>query len=161
MSRRRRAERREVQPDPKFGNLLFTRFINRLMIQGKRSKAESIFYGALDTVAAKLKKDIDEALKIFNDAIENIRPTMELKSRRVGGATYQVPTDVRYDRSVDLAQRWLISFARARSDKTMEARLASEILDAAQNRGGAVKKREETHKMAEANRAFAHLKWGA
>ncbi len=158
MSRRRKAERREVTPDPKFGNLQYARFINRLMYQGKKSQAETIFYGALDIVAAKTKRNPQE---VFAEAIDNIRPSMELKSRRVGGATYQVPTEVRFDRSVDLGQRWIIVASRGRGDKTMDSRLANEIMDAAQNRGAAVKKREETHKMAEANRAFAHLKWGA
>jgi small subunit ribosomal protein S7 len=158
MSRRRRAEKREIQPDPKFGNIQFTRFINRLMEHGKRSTAESIFYGCLDSIHVKTKRTPTE---VFEEAISNIRPVMELKSRRVGGATYQVPVDVRLDRSIDLAQRWMIESSRKRGEKTMALRLAAEIMDAAQNRGASIKKKEETHKMAEANRAFAHLKWGA
>lgn len=158
MSRRRRADKREVQPDPKFGNVQVTRFVNRIMIQGKRAVAESIVYGALAEIEKRSKKD---PIKVFmEEAIENVRPLVELKSRRVGGATYQVPVDVRLDRSIDLAQRWLINAARARSEKTMALRLCAEIMDASQNRGTSVKKREETHKMAEANRAFSHLKWG-
>ncbi len=157
MSRRRRADKRQVQPDPKYGRIDITKFINRIMKQGKRSVAETIVYDALLEVEKKTK---GEAIKFYLDAIENIRPSMELKTRRVGGANYQVPVDVRTDRSIDLAQRWLISGAQQRSEKTMFQRLAAEIIDATQSRGWAVKKREETHKMAEANRAFSHLKWG-
>ncbi len=156
MSRRRRAVKRETLPDPKFANVQISRFMNRIMEQGKKSKAESIVYGAFDVIESKTKRP---ALEVFNEAIDNARPQMELKSRRVGGATYQVPVEVRYDRSIDLGQRNIIVAARARGEKTMALRLAGEIMDAAQSRGAAIKKREETHKMAEANRAFAHLKW--
>lgn len=157
MSRRRAAEKREIQPDAKYGNVQITKFINRVMYQGKRSIAEAIVYDALVDIEKKTKI---EGIKVFNEAIDNVRPTVELKARRVGGATYQVPVDVRLDRSIDLAQRWIIDAARKRGEKTMAERLRGEIMDASQNRGSAIKKREETHKMAEANKAFSHLKWG-
>ncbi|MFZ5608377.1 MAG: 30S ribosomal protein S7 [Pseudomonadota bacterium] len=156
MSRRHRAVKREVLPDPKFGDLVLTKFMNSLMFEGKKSVAEAIVYGAFDAVQAKLKK---EPLGIFHEALDNVRPQIEVRSRRVGGATYQVPVEVRPDRAQALAIRWLIQAARARSEKTMAARLANELMDAAAGRGATVKKREDTHKMAEANRAFSHYRW--
>ena len=156
MSRRHRAEKREVLPDPKFGNVVVTKFMNSIMYSGKKSVAENIVYGALDTVEARLKKD---PLAVFHDALNNVKPGIEVRSRRVGGATYQVPVEVRPERAQALAIRWLITAARARSEKTMSARLSGELMDAANNRGNAVKKREDTHRMAEANRAFSHYRW--
>lgn len=156
MSRRHAAEKREVLPDPKFGDVLVTRFMNSLMYDGKKSVAERIVYGALDTIQAKTKSD---ALKLFHDAVENVSPAIEVRSRRVGGATYQVPVEVRPDRRRALAIRWLISAARGRNETTMVGRLSGELLDAANSRGAAVKKREEVHRMAEANRAFSHYRW--
>jgi small subunit ribosomal protein S7 len=156
MSRRHAAERREVNPDPKFGDELLSRFMNALMYDGKKSVAERIVYGALDTVKGKAKQD---PLKVFHEAIDNVAPSIEVRSRRVGGATYQVPVEVRPDRRKALAIRWLIIAARARNETTMADRLSAELLDAANNRGTAVKKREDTHKMAEANRAFSHYRW--
>jgi small subunit ribosomal protein S7 len=156
MSRRHAAERREVNPDPKFGDELLSRFMNALMYDGKKSVAERIVYGALDTVKAKAKQD---PLKVFHEAIDNVAPSIEVRSRRVGGATYQVPVEVRPDRRKALAIRWLIIAARARNEKTMVERLSAELLDASNNRGTAVKKREDTHRMAEANRAFSHYRW--
>ncbi|MGF1549270.1 MAG: 30S ribosomal protein S7 [Sphingomonadaceae bacterium] len=156
MSRRRRPEKREILPDPKFGDLVLSKFMNSVMFDGKKSVAEGIVYGALDTVEAKAKRD---PLQIFHDALNNIKPGIEVRSRRVGGATYQVPVEVRPERAQALAIRWLISAARARPEKTMAARLSGELLDASNNRGNAVKKREDTHRMAEANRAFSHYRW--
>jgi small subunit ribosomal protein S7 len=156
MSRRRRAEKREVLPDPKFGDLVLSKFMNSLMYQGKKSVAEGVVYSALETIEKKTGQD---PVKVFRDALENVRPAIEVRSRRVGGATYQVPVEVRTDRSQALAIRWLIGAARARSEYTMIERLSNELLDAANNRGSAVKKREDTHRMADANRAFSHYRW--
>ncbi len=156
MSRRRAAVKRECFPDAKFGDTVLAKFINCLMYQGKKSVAERIVYDALDRVHAKGGKN---PLELFHEAMDNVRPALEVRSRRVGGATYQVPTEVRTDRAQALAIRWLIIAARKRSEKTMEERLSGEFLDASNSRGAAVKKREDTHKMAEANRAFAHYRW--
>jgi len=156
MSRRRAAQRREVLPDPKFGDLVLTRFMNSMMYSGKKSVAEGIVYGALDFIQKKTGQD---ALKVFHGALDNVRPALEVRSRRVGGATNQVPVEVRQDRGQALAIRWIIASARGRTEHTMTERLSSEILDAANNRGAAVKKREDTHRMAEANRAFSHYRW--
>src|ERR671913_1277997 len=156
MSRRRAAEKREVLPDAKFGDIVLTKFMNTLMERGKKSVAERVVYGALDEVQAKLKQD---PVPAFHEALENVKPAVEVRSRRVGGATYQVPVEVRPERRQALAIRWLIQAARSRNDKTMIERLSSELLDAANNRGNAVKKREDTHRMAEANRAFSHYRW--
>jgi small subunit ribosomal protein S7 len=156
MSRRHSAEKRQVLPDPKFGNLVLTKFMNAVMYDGKKSQAETIVYGALDIVAAKSKQD---ALDIFRTALDNVMPSVEVRSRRVGGATYQVPVEVRMERRQALGLRWIITAARGRNDKTMVDKLSSELLDASNNRGNAVKKREDTHKMAEANRAFSHYRW--
>ncbi|HYB08901.1 MAG TPA: 30S ribosomal protein S7 [Alphaproteobacteria bacterium] len=156
MSRRRRAEKREVLPDPKFGDLVLSKFMNSLMYQGKKSVAEGVVYSALETIQKKTGQD---PVKVFRDALENVRPAIEVRSRRVGGATYQVPVEVRADRSQALAIRWLIGAARSRSEYTMIERLSNELLDAANNRGSAVKKREDTHRMADANRAFSHYRW--
>ena len=156
MSRRHSAEKREVLPDPKFGNIIVTKFMNSVMYAGKKSVAEGIVYGALENVETRLKK---EPLSVFHDALNNVKPGIEVRSRRVGGATYQVPVEVRPERAQALAIRWLISAARARSEKTMAGRLSGELMDASQNRGNAVKKREDTHRMAEANRAFSHYRW--
>jgi small subunit ribosomal protein S7 len=156
MSRRRAAEKRETLPDAKFGDVVVTKFINTIMIDGKKSVAEKIFYGAMDGIQ---KKTGQEPLSVFHSALENVRPAVEVRSRRVGGATYQVPVEVRAARAQALAMRWLSGYARSRSERTMEERLMSEFLDAAANRGGAVKKREDTHKMADANKAFAHYRW--
>lgn len=156
MSRRRAAIKRVVLPDAKHGNVVFTKFINSLMYNGKKSAAESIVYGALDSINKRTGQD---PLPIFNTALENVMPSVEVRSRRVGGATYQVPTEVRAERRQALAIRWLIAGARGRKDKTMKDRLANELMDAANNRGGAIKKREDTHRMAEANKAFSHYRW--
>ncbi len=156
MARRRVAAKREILPDPKFGDLTLARFINMLMLDGKKSIAEKIVYGALDRVTEKGKGD---GLELFGKALDNIRPMVEVKSRRVGGANYQVPIQVRPQRSSTLAMRWLIEAARKRGEKSMGLRLAGEILDACESRGTAVKKREDTHRMAEANKAFAHYRW--
>ena len=156
MPRRREVQKRKILPDPKYQDRLVTKFINNLMRKGKRSTAEAIIYGAMEIVQEKGK---DEALKLFKKALENIKPVLEVKSRRVGGATYQVPVEVRQDRRVALGMRWLINYSKDRGEKTMREKLAGEILDAANNRGNAVKKREDTHKMAEANKAFAHYRW--
>ena len=156
MSRRHAAEKREVTPDAKYGNVVVTKFMNSLMYDGKKSIAEAVVYGALSELEAKLKKP---ALEIFNEALNNVKPQLEVRSRRVGGATYQVPTDVRPDRQQALAIRWVIAAARGRSEKTMEQRLFGELQDAYNNRGNAVRKREDTHRMADANKAFAHFKW--
>ncbi|ODT30528.1 MAG: 30S ribosomal protein S7 [Kaistia sp. SCN 65-12] len=156
MSRRHSAEKREINPDPKFGDLVVTKFMNAVMYDGKKSVAETIVYGALDQVEAKTKQ---EPVAVFHQALDNVAPHVEVRSRRVGGATYQVPVDVRPERRQALAIRWLISAARNRNETTMVERLSGELMDAANNRGTAVKKREDTHKMAEANRAFAHYRW--
>ncbi len=156
MSRRHSAEKREIIPDPKFGNLIVSKFMNSIMYDGKKSIAETIVYGALSNVEAKLKAD---PLQVFMAALDNVAPAVEVRSRRVGGATYQVPVEVRTERRQALAIRWIISAARDRNDKTMTDRLSAELMDAANNRGNAVKKREDTHRMAEANRAFSHYRW--
>jgi small subunit ribosomal protein S7 len=156
MSRRHKAERREVNPDPKFNDLVVSKFMNSIMKEGKKSVAERIVYGALDNVQAKARSN---PLQLFHQALENVMPAVEVRSRRVGGATYQVPVEVRNERRQALAIRWLIAAARARNENSMEERLSAELLDAANNRGTAVKKREDTHKMAEANRAFSHYRW--
>ncbi len=156
MSRKHKAETREVLPDPKFGDTLVTKFINCMMYDGKKSTAEAIFYGALSIVE---QKSGEEGLKVFKKAMNNVKPAVEVKSRRIGGATYQVPIEVRPNRKQSLAIRWLREYSRTRAGKDMVSKLADEILDAANNRGGAVKKREDVYKMAEANKAFAHLKW--
>ena len=156
MSRRHSAEKREINPDPKFGDLVITKFMNAVMLDGKKSVAERIVYGALDQVESKTKQ---EPLGLFHQALDNVAPHVEVRSRRVGGATYQVPVDVRPERRQALAIRWLITAARARNETTMVDRLSGELLDAANNCGSAVKKREDTHRMAEANRAFSHYRW--
>jgi small subunit ribosomal protein S7 len=156
MSRRRRAERREVLPDAKFGDQVLSKFMNCLMYNGKKSIAEAIVYGALDKVETRVKAD---PIRMFHDALGNVRPAVEVRSRRVGGATYQVPVEVRPERAEALAIRWLIDSARKRNENTMIDRLSAELMDAANNRGAAVKKREDTHRMADANRAFSHYRW--
>ena len=156
MARRRRPEKREILPDPRFGDLILSKFMNLVMYEGKKSTAESIVYSALDTVEAKTRKD---PIGVFHDALTNVKPGIEVRSRRVGGATYQVPVEVRPERSQALAIRWLIAAARNRSEHTMAARLSGELVDASNNRGTAVKKREDSHRMAEANRAFSHYRW--
>jgi small subunit ribosomal protein S7 len=156
MARRRVAAKREILPDPKFGNRTLSKFMNVIMLDGKKSVAEKIVYGALDRVAEKSKGD---PLDAFEKALGNIRPMVEVKSRRVGGATYQVPIEVRGDRGMALAMRWLVDSARKRGEKSMGMRLAGEILDAVESKGSAVKKREDTHRMADANKAFAHYRW--
>lgn len=156
MSRRRAAEKRSVLPDAKFGDFVLTKFINSLMYEGKKSAAESIVYHALDKIHGRGGKN---AIDIFHEALNNVKPALEVKSRRVGGATYQVPTEVRADRAQALAIRWMINSARKRSEKTMTDKLSAEFSDASNNRGASVKKREDTHKMAEANRAFSHYRW--
>ena len=156
MSRRHRAEKREINPDPKFGDVVLSKFMNSIMLDGKKSVAERIVYGALDQVEEKART---EPLPMFHQALENVAPQVEVRSHRVGGATYQVPVEVRTDRRQALAIRWLIAAARNRNETTMVERLSSELMDAANNRGAAVKKREDTHKMAEANRAFSHYRW--
>jgi small subunit ribosomal protein S7 len=156
MSRRHRAEKREINPDPKFGDLVISKFMNNLMGAGKKSVAESIVYGALDRIQSKTKQ---EPVGVFHQALDNVAPAIEVRSRRVGGATYQVPVEVRPERRQALAIRWLIQAARGRNENTMVDRLSGELLDASNNRGTAVKKREDTHRMAEANRAFSHYRW--
>mgnify|MGYP006273152169 CR=1 FL=1 len=156
MSRRHRAEKREVIPDAKYHDIVLAKFMNSIMYDGKKSAAEAIVYGAFDIIEGKLKSD---PMPIFKSALENVAPAIEVRSRRVGGATYQVPVEVRAERRQALAIRWIISAARDRNDKTMVDRLSAELMDAANNRGNAVKKREDTHRMAEANRAFAHYRW--
>ena len=156
MSRRHAAEKREILPDAKYGDRVLTKFMNNLMLDGKKSVAESIVYGALSRVEAKLKRAPVEA---FHEALDNVKPSVEVRSRRVGGATYQVPVEVRSERREALAIRWLITAARKRNENTMEERLAAELSDAVNNRGTAVKKREDTHKMADANKAFSHYRW--
>lgn len=178
MSRRHRAEKREVLPDPKFGDVILTKFMNNIMLDGKKSVAEKIVYGAIEILEKKGGNDNQaksseegegdagdmilaksKGLRLFHDALKNVKPKLEVRSRRVGGATYQVPVEVRSDRATALAIRWLIDAARKRSENTMVDRLANELLDAANDRGSAVKKRDDTHKMAEANKAFAHFRW--
>ncbi|MGX1098217.1 small subunit ribosomal protein S7 [Amorphus suaedae] len=156
MSRRHSAEKREIMPDPKYGDIVITKFMNSVMYDGKKSAAEGIVYGALDVIEGKTRQD---PVGVFHEALNNVMPTVEVRSRRVGGATYQVPVEVRPERRQALAIRWLITAARKRNDKTMVDRLSGELLDASNNRGTAVKKREDTHKMAEANRAFSHYRW--
>jgi small subunit ribosomal protein S7 len=156
MSRRHSAEKREIIPDPKFGDVVVTKFMNSVMYDGKKSTAERIVYGAFEVIEQRAKSD---PLAVFKQALENVAPAIEVRSRRVGGATYQVPVEVRLERRQALAIRWLIQAARARNDKTMVDRLSAELLDASNNRGSAVKKREDTHRMAEANRAFSHYRW--
>ncbi|CAH2030574.1 30S ribosomal protein S7 [Trichlorobacter ammonificans] len=156
MPRRREVPKRIILPDPKYSDKTVAKLINILMLAGKKSVAESILYRAMDIVASKTGED---AVKVLKKSLDNIKPTLEVKSRRVGGSTYQVPVEVRADRRVSLAMRWLIKYSVARSEKTMTEKLAGEMLDAFNNRGAAVKKREDTHKMAEANRAFAHYRW--
>jgi small subunit ribosomal protein S7 len=156
MSRRHSAEKREIIPDAKFGDVVVTKFMNSVMYEGKKSTAECIVYGAFDIIEGKLKSD---PLAVFKTALENVAPAIEVRSRRVGGATYQVPVEVRTERRQALAIRWLIAAARGRNDRTMVERLSAELMDAANNRGNAVKKREDTHRMAEANRAFSHYRW--
>ena len=156
MSRRHRAEKREILPDPKFGDLVVTKFMNSIMYDGKKSVAEQIVYGAFDIIEGKTKQS---PLGVFQQALDNVTPSIEVRSRRVGGATYQVPVEVRTERRQALGIRWLITAARARNEKTMIERLSAELLDASNNRGNAVKKREDTHRMAEANRAFSHYRW--
>src|SRR5688572_19031136 len=156
MSRRHRAEKREVIPDPKYGDLVLTKFMNSLMYEGKKSVAEHIVYGALTRIEQRAKRD---AIQLFHEALDNVKPAIEVRSRRVGGATYQVPVEVRSDRRQALAIRWIITAARGRNENTMEERLSGELLDAANNRGTAGKKREDTHRMADANRAFSHYRW--
>lgn len=156
MPRRREVAKRVILPDPKFGDRLLAKFVNAIMLDGKKSTAEAIVYGAFDLVA---ERSSEEPLEVFKKAMENVRPMLEVKSRRVGGSTYQVPVEVRSERRNALAIRWIISFARKRGEKTMGERLAGELLDAAANRGTSVKKKEDTHRMAEANKAFAHYRW--
>ncbi len=156
MSRRHSAEKREINPDPKFGDLIVTKFMNSVMKEGKKSVAELIVYGAFDTLEQKTRRS---PVEMFHEALKNVMPSIEVRSRRVGGATYQVPVEVRMERRQALAIRWIITAARGRNENTMSERLSSELMDAANNRGTAVKKREDTHRMAEANRAFSHYRW--
>jgi small subunit ribosomal protein S7 len=156
MPRRREVPKRRIIPDPKFKDKLVSKFTNTLMIEGKKSTAEGILYGALDVIRDRFKED---PLEVFRKALDNVKPKLEVKSRRVGGATYQVPVEVRPERRVTLAMRWLVAYARDRGEKTMRERLAGEFVDAANGRGNAVKKKDDTHKMAEANKAFAHYRW--
>ncbi len=156
MARRRRPEKREILPDPRFGDITLSKFMNNIMLDGKKAVAENIVYGAMETIETRAKRD---PIGLFHDALNNVKPGIEVRSRRVGGATYQVPVEVRTERSQALAIRWLITAARNRSENTMSARLSGELMDAANNRGNAVKKREDTHRMAEANRAFSHYRW--
>lgn len=156
MPRRRIAAKREILPDPKFGNVTLAKFMNHVMVNGKKSLAERIVYGALDLIEERMKRD---PVGVFEEALENVAPMVEVKSRRVGGATYQVPVEVRASRQQALAMRWLVDYARARGEKSMPQRLAGELIDACQGRGAAVKKREDTHRMAEANKAFSHYRF--
>ncbi len=156
MSRRRRAEKREILPDAKYGDIVLSKFMNVLMYDGKKSVAEGIVYGAFDRIEQRTSQD---PIRVFHDALDNVRPEVEVRSRRVGGATYQVPVEVRPDRAQALAIRWLIGAARGRSENTMKDRLAGELMDASNSRGVAIKKREDTHRMAEANKAFSHYRW--
>ena len=173
MSRRRRADKRQILPDPKFADLILSKFINNVMVSGKKSTAEAIVYGAIDELEAKAANENKGAeggdedgiaaksagLRLFHDALKNVKPRLEVRSRRVGGATYQVPVEVRNERAMALAIRWVIDASRKRGERTMKDRLAAELYDAANERGSAVKKRDDTHKMAEANKAFAHYRW--
>lgn len=156
MARRRSAQKREILPDPKYHDKLVTKFINNMMLDGKKSLAERIFYNSMDLIQSR---ETEDALALFKKAVENTKPILEVKSRRVGGATYQVPVEVRPDRKQALSIRWLLSSAKARTERTMEERLASELIDAANKRGAAIKKKEDVHRMAEANKAFAHYRW--
>ncbi len=156
MPRRRGVKKREITPDPKYRDVLVQRFINRMMVCGKKSLSERIFYRAMDEIEQKVRED---PLKVFKKAVENVKPVIEVKSRRVGGATYQVPVEVRSDRRTSLAIRWIIGFARSRGERGMVKKLAGELVDAANNKGASIKKKEDTHKMAEANKAFAHYRW--
>lgn len=156
MSRRHRAEKRDIIPDPKFGDIVVTKFMNSLMEDGKKSVAESIVYGAFDIVQQKAKQD---PINVFHTALDNIRPAVEVRSRRVGGATYQVPVEIRPDRRLALSMRWLLNAARSRNGRSMSEKLASELLDAANGTGAAIKRKDDTHRMAEANRAFVHYRW--
>jgi len=156
MSRRHSADKRQILPDPKYKDLVIAKFTNGMMLDGKKSAAERIIYGAMDVIEGKTGND---PLKVFHEAIDNVKPAVEVRSRRVGGATYQIPVEVRSERRQALAIRWIIDLARKRSENTMVDRLSGELLDAANNRGAAVKKREDTHKMAEANKAFSHYRW--
>jgi small subunit ribosomal protein S7 len=156
MARRRSAQKREILPDPKYHDKLVTKFINNMMLNGKKSLSERIFYSSMDLMQSKESED---PLALFKKAVENTKPTLEVKSRRVGGATYQVPVEVRSDRKQALSIRWLLSSAKARTERTMEERLANELIDAANKRGAAIKKKEDVHRMAEANKAFAHYRW--
>ncbi|MDX2464924.1 MAG: 30S ribosomal protein S7 [Porticoccus sp.] len=156
MPRRRVVAKREILPDPKFGNITLAKFMNHVMVSGKKAVAESIIYGALDLVESRLKED---PIAVFETALDNIAPSVEVKSRRVGGATYQVPIEVRPSRRIALAMRWMVDYARKRGEKSMAQRLAGEIIDAHQSKGGAVKKREDVHRMAEANKAFSHFRF--
>jgi len=159
MSRRSQAPKREILPDPKYGSDLLAKFMNMVMIDGKKSVAERILYGALDRIAERSGQAGDGSLEVLETALENVKPVVEVKSRRVGGATYQVPVEVRPQRRQTLAMRWVIDAAHKRSEKSMAHRLAHELMDAADNRGAAVKKKEDTHRMAEANKAFSHYRW--
>ena len=156
MPRRREVPKRKINPDPKFRNRMVSKFVNKMMYCGKKSVAEQALYGAFDIIEQRYKQD---PLEVFKKAIENVKPKIEVKSRRVGGATYQVPVEVRASRRLALAMRWIINYSRERGEQTMRERLAAELVDAAQNRGTSIKKREDTHKMAEANKAFAHYRW--
>lgn len=156
MPRRRRVERREVFPDPVYNSQLVTRFINAILRQGKKSVAEKIFYGAMDIIGSRTN---DDPMKVFKRAVEHVKPQLEVKSRRVGGSTYQVPVEVPANRQLSLSIRWLVAYAKQRNEKSMMEKLAGELMDAANNRGGAIKKREDTHRMAEANKAFSHYRW--
>jgi small subunit ribosomal protein S7 len=156
MSRRHAAEKREINPDAKYGSVIVSKFMNSVMYEGKKSVAEAIVYGAFDLIESKTKSD---PIKVFEQALDNVMPSIEVRSRRVGGATYQVPVEVRASRRQALGIRWIIAAARERNEKTMTERLSAELLDASNNRGNAVKKREDTHRMAEANRAFSHYRW--
>jgi small subunit ribosomal protein S7 len=159
MSRRAQAPIRTVLPDPKFGSEMLAKFMNMVMERGKKSAAEKIVYGAIDRISERTNRPADQALQVLQQALDNVKPAVEVKSRRVGGATYQVPVEVRTSRRQTLAMRWVIESARARSEKSMAQRLANELLEASENRGAAVRKREDTHRMAEANKAFAHYRW--
>jgi len=156
MPRRREVPKRRINPDPKYKDKLVAKFMNSIMVDGKKATAEGILYGAFDIIQARYKED---PIEVFRKALDNVKPRLEVKSRRVGGATYQVPVEVRPERRVTLAMRWLVQYARERGEKTMRERLAAELVDAAQNRGAAIKKKDDTHKMAEANKAFAHYRW--
>ena len=159
MSRRNAAIKREILPDPKFSSRLLAKFINMIMKDGKKSTAETIVYGALDTLINKLGHPIEKAPEIFEEVLDKVKPVVEVRSRRVGGATYQIPVEVRQERREALAMRWLIESARSRQEKSMKIKLANELLDASNDRGNAIKKKEDTHKMAEANKAFSHFRW--